>query len=334
MPVYLYWGDDRFSLKKAVQALQHKVLDAAWTAFNFDRLESGLEEAQIGLNQAMTPPLGMGDRLVWLEDTQLLQQCSDELMGELARTLAALPETTHLLLTLNGKPDRRLKSTKSIEKVAQVREFKQIAPWDTDGLKTAVKEAAREKQVALDSDATALLSEAVGNNRRQLNMELEKLSLYVLEGSVTAEDVRNLVPASADNSFQLAGQLRSGNVEKSLQILMRLLARNEPPLKIVAVLVGQFRTWLWVRVAIDSGERDNKAIAQVAELGNPKRVYFLQKEVRTLKSHQLFCVMEQLLNLEYQLKRGHDSQRALQTTCIQIANICSVHQSFGQGSKL
>ena len=323
MPVYLYWGDDRFSLKKAVQALQHKVLDAAWTAFNFDRLGSGPEEAQIGLNQAMTPPLGMGDRLVWLEDTQLLQHCSDELMGELERTLGALPETTHLLLTLNGKPDGRLKSTKSIKKVAQVREFKQIAPWDADGLKAAVKGAAREKQMDLNSDATVLLAEAVGNDRRQLEMELEKLSLYVPEGSVMAEHVRELVPASADNPFQLAGHLRSGDVEKSLQILMQLLARNEPPLKIVAVLVGQFRTWLWVRVAIESGERDNQAIAQMAELGNPKRVYFLQKEVRTLKSHQLYRVMEELLNVEYQLKRGHDPQRALQTTCIQIANICS-----------
>ena len=135
-------------------------------------------------------------------------------------------------------------------------------------------------------------------------MELEKLSLYVSEGKVTAEHVMALVPASASNSFQLAAHLRSGDVEKSLQILMQLLARNEHPLKIVAVLVGQFRTWLWVRVAIESGERDNKAIAQMAELGNPKRVYFLQKEVRTFKSHQLYRVMKYLLEVEYQLKRA------------------------------
>ena len=119
MPIYLYWGDDRYSLKKAVQALQHQVLDADWTAFNFDRLGPGPEDAQTGLNQAMTPPLGMGDRLVWLDDTQLLQQCSDELLGELERTVGALPETTHLLLTLNGKPDGRLKSTKLLKKVSR-----------------------------------------------------------------------------------------------------------------------------------------------------------------------------------------------------------------------
>ncbi|MEL7083028.1 MAG: DNA polymerase III subunit delta [Cyanobacteria bacterium P01_A01_bin.3] len=322
MPIYLYWGDDRYSLKKAVQALQQKVLDDAWVAFNFDRLGAGPEDAQVGLNQAMTPPLGMGDRLVWLENTQLVQQCSDDLMQELERTLTALPDTTHLLLTAAGKLDGRLKSTKFLKKVAKVREFKQIAPWDTDGLMDAVRGVARDKQLQLNGAATALLAEAVGNDRRQLEMELEKLSLYVPDGTVTAEAVRELVPASAYNTFQLAGHLRSGDTEKSLTVLMQLLARNEPPLKMVAVLVGQFRTWLWVRVAIESGERDNKAIAQMAELGNPKRVYFLQKEVRSLSSWQLYRVMELLLELEYQLKRGQDATRSLQTACIQIAAVC------------
>ena len=322
MPIYLYWGDDRYSLRKAVQALQQKVLDDAWVAFNFDRLGAGPEDAQVGLNQAMTPPLGMGDRLVWLENTQLVQQCSDDLMQELERTLTALPGTTHLLLTAAGKLDGRLKSTKLLKKVAKVREFKQIAPWDTDGLMDAVRGAARDKQLQLKGAATALLAEAVGNDRRQLEMELEKLSLYVPDGTVTAEAVRELVPASAYNTFQLAGHLRVGDTEKSLTVLMQLLARNEPPLKMVAVLVGQFRTWLWVRVAIESGERDNKAIAQMAELGNPKRVYFLQKEVRSLSSWQIYRVMELLLNLEYQLKRGQDATRLLQTACIQIASVC------------
>ena len=320
MPIYLYWGDDRFSLKKAVDALQEKVLDPAWRAFNFDRL--GPDDTISGLNQAMTPPLGQSDRLVWLENTTILQQCSEDLLVELERTLPAVPDSTHLLLTSDRKPDGRLKSTKLLKKVARVREFKQVAPWDTSGLMDLVKAAAKDKALELDSTAATLLAEAVGNDRRKLDMELEKLALYVKEsGRVSVEQVKELVPASAFNSFQLAGQLRQGNTDKALQILMKLLDNNEPALKILAVLVGQFRTWLWVRVAIESGERDNQAIAKLAELGNPKRVYFLQKEVRSLSSQQLFRTMELLLDLEYRLKRGQEERRTMQTTCIQIAQI-------------
>ena len=330
MPIYLYWGDDRFSLKKAVTALQDKTLDPAWRAFNFDRL--GADETIVGLNQAMTPPLGQSGRLVWLENTTIMHQCSEELLAELERTLPAIPETTHLLLTSDRKPDGRLKSTKLIKKYARAREFKQIAPWDTDGLVDLAKAAAKDKALDLEAAAANLLAEAVGNDRRKLDMELEKLALYAHRDSqqqdtpskhnrITAAQVRKLVPASAFNSFQLAGQLRSGNTHKALEILTQLLDNNEPALKLLAVLVGQFRTWLWVKVAIESGERDNQAIAKLAELGNPKRVYFLQKEVRSLTSQQLFQTMELLLDLEYRLKRGQDERRTLQTTCIQITQI-------------
>jgi len=41
----------------------------------------------------MTPPFGAGSRLVWLVDTTLCQQCSEELLTELKRTLTAIPET-------------------------------------------------------------------------------------------------------------------------------------------------------------------------------------------------------------------------------------------------
>ena len=320
MPVYLFWGDDSFSLKKAVTTLQDKVLDPAWQAFNYDRLPP--EDTITGLNQAMTPPLGPSDRLIWLENTQVLNQCSEDLLKELERTLPAVPETTHLLLTSDRKPDGRLKSTKLLKKIARIKEFKQIAPWDTGGLMDLVKGVARDKGLELESAAANLLAEAVGNDRRKLEMELEKLALYVTSGDrIKAAQVRELVPASAFNSFQLAGQLREGNTDKALQILVKLLDNNEPALKILAVLVGQFRTWLWVRVAIESGERDNQKIAKMAELGNPKRVYFLQKEVRSLTSQQLFDVMRLLLDLEYRLKRGQEERRTMQTTCIQITQL-------------
>jgi len=86
-------------------------------------------------------------------------------------------------------------------------------------------------------------------------------------------------------------------------------------------LVGQFRTWLWVRLLLDQGERDPKVIAQKAEIGNPNRVYFLQKEVGSLKTTALLKAMQQLLQLEYNLKQGQPERDAFQEALIQIAAI-------------
>jgi hypothetical protein len=38
MTVILYWGDDDFSIAKAVTAIQQSSLDPAWTSFNYEKI--------------------------------------------------------------------------------------------------------------------------------------------------------------------------------------------------------------------------------------------------------------------------------------------------------
>ncbi|MGQ9837059.1 MAG: DNA polymerase III subunit delta [Cyanobacteriota bacterium] len=321
MPVYFYWGEDHYRLMQAVQQLREQVLDPDWAAFNYDRLPP--ECTITGLNQAMTPPFGSTARLVWLEETTLTQHCPEDLWEEVERTLAQLPSTTHLLLTTTSKPDGRLKSTKILKKTAIVREFQQLAPWDEEGILRQVQSEAQQRDLKLNPEAAQQLAEAVGNDSRRLVMELEKLALFTAgqQDPISPEQIEALVPASAYNSFQLAGSLRKGNLDQALRILTHLLDQNEPALKILAVLVGQFRTWLWVRLLLDQGERDPKVISQKAEIGNPNRAYFLQKEVESLKTATLLKVMQQLLQLEYQLKQGQPERGTFQEALIQIVTL-------------
>jgi len=107
--------------------LRDQVLDPQWVSFNYTLLPSEQPDAVIqALNQVMTPPFGAGSRLVWLVDTTLCQQCSEELLAELKRTLTAIPENS--LLTCSSKPDGRLKSTQLLQKSADIREFSLIPP--------------------------------------------------------------------------------------------------------------------------------------------------------------------------------------------------------------
>ncbi|MEL6455554.1 MAG: DNA polymerase III subunit delta, partial [Cyanobacteria bacterium J06623_5] len=179
MPVYFFWGADEFRLKKAVMALRDCALDPDWASFNYDRIAPDLADAPIqALNQAMTPPFGLGQRFVWLFDTSLGQRCSEAVMEELSRTLPAVPENVVLLLTSANKPDGRLKSTKLLNKHADVREFAAIAPWQTDQLITQVKRVSQEMGLRLKPESADLLAEAVGADTRRLYNEVEKLSVY------------------------------------------------------------------------------------------------------------------------------------------------------------
>ncbi len=328
MPIHYYWGADEFSLKKAVTLLKDRALNPDWASFNYDRIAPELANGPMqALNQAMTPPFGMGKRFVWLADTTLGQRCPEEVMTEMERTLPIVPDTSVLLFTSTNKPDGRLKSTKLITKYADIREFPTIAPWLTDQLVTQVKRVAQEMNLRLKPQSADLLAEAVGSDTRRLYNEVEKLVLYWSENGQPKTDplppdvVTRLVAVSTQTSFQLSEALIAGKTDQSLSLASDLLANNEPALRVVATLVGQFRRWLWVSLLESEGERDTRVIAKVAEINNPKRVFILQKQVRGCSPTQLKKAMTLLLELEYGLKRGAPEAITLQTKMIEIASL-------------
>jgi DNA polymerase III subunit delta len=324
MAVILYWGDDDFAIAKAVNAIQKSAIDPAWQSFNYEKITPDREDATISaLEAAMTPPFGTGKRLVWLVDPTLMQHCSEQLLAELERTLPQIPETTMLLLTSKNKPDGRLKSTKTIQKYANVQEFSLIPPWKTEEISQRVQIVAKELGLKVTPDAVQLLAESVGNHTRQLYLELEKLQLLAGgEGQqIDRSMVASLVVANTQNSLQLAAAIRQGDVGTALHLVSELLNHNEPALKIVATLVGQFRTWLWVKMLLEAGEKDDRVIATAAGLSNPKRLFFIKQELQATTADRLAASLPKLLDLEFNLKRGNEPNSTLQMHAIELCQI-------------
>jgi DNA polymerase-3 subunit delta len=324
MPVYLFWGDDDFAIAQAVEQLHKSVLDSHWVQFNYDKIPGEQADATIvALNQAMTPVFGVGGRLVWVNESTLCQHCSDSLLAELQRTLGVIPESSHLLLTSSKKPDGRLKSTKFLQKYADIREFSLIPPWKTEEILQNVQKLAQSLGVKLTPQAEQLLAESVGNHTRQLANELEKLSLYQSDQSqaLDVDTVAALVNANTQSSLKLATAMLQGNQSLALGLVSDLINRNEPALKIVATLVGQFRTWTIIKLMLEAGEKDEKAMASAAEIANPKRIYFLRQEVQSLSSQHFLLALPLLNELEFNLKRGMEPLANLQIKMIEICHI-------------
>ena len=327
MPIYFYWGEDDFAIAKSVKKLHNQVLDPNWIDFNYHQYPGDNPERIIeGLNEVMTPPFGLGERLIWLVNTTICQQCGADLLAELQRSLPVMPATSHLLFTTSKKPDRRLKSSKLIEKYAQVTEFSLIPYWNTEAIRRNVRQTAADMGVKLTPQAIALLTESVGNNTRQLSNELDKLSLYYKNESGTkkvidVDAVSALVISNTQNSLQLAAAIRDRQIATALTLINDLINRNEPPLRIVATLVKQFRTWAIVKAMWESGQRDLKEIANMAEIGNPNRLKYIYQEIQSVSANQLLASLPILLSLEYGLKRGAPAQEILQTKTVELSSL-------------
>jgi len=308
-------------MHRAIQQLRSQRLDRNWESFNYSQYppESSQSISQ-ALSEIMTAPVGSGGRLVYLTNSTLLGACPKELLLQLERILPNIPQTNILLITSTNKPDSRNKSVKLLLEHAQVKEFSLIPQWQTDALTQQARTLALEVGVTLTSDAYSLLVESTGNNTRLAFTELEKLKTYAHGETVNADMVRQLVSASAANSLQLANAIRLGNISQALELVENLTRCNEPALRIVATLTTAFRTWLIVKLMVATGCKDDGAIAQVAELKNPKRLYFLRQEVATISVAKLQNALKVLLELELMLKSGSNEKFALPT---QIIKLCS-----------
>jgi DNA polymerase III subunit delta len=326
MPTYFYWGDDEYQIIQATKKLENSSIDPMWRDFNFFKIVAASDPQIIeGLNQASTSPFGMGNRMTWLAETSIAQRSSEVVLAELERTLAHLPSESYLLFTATNKPDGRLKSTKLLQKFATIQEFSSIPVWKPELIAQLVRSSATDIGLQLTPDGVDLLVSSIGSDSRRLIMELQKLQLWH-HGQTKPLDARAiaaLVPKNAHNSVQLANAIRLGDVSMSLSLLAELLRNNEAGLRICATLTGQFRTWLWVKLMQESDERDDKAIALAAELGNPKRVYFLKQEVQKLTGKKLTQTLATLLRLEAGLKRGMDETATLQTAVIELCSLMS-----------
>lgn len=324
MPIYFFWGEDDFAIVQAVEEIRQTVVDPDWLSFNYDKIFGEQESAIItGLNQAMSPVFGSGSRLIWLVDTNLGQQCSKELLSELERTIPQIPSTSHLVFSASKKPDGRLKSTKLLNKHSKFQEYSLIAPWQTDTILQRVKEVAQQKGVKLTPKAEQLLATSVGNQTRLLYNELDKLSLYQhSETSVLdVEAIANLVNPTTQNSLQLAEAIRNGAQTRALNLITELINRNEAPLKIVATLVGQFRTWTIVKLLLSQGESDTQVIANLAGINNPKRIYFLRQEIANCSTTDLLATLPILCQLELSLKQGYEPLSTLKSKIIELCEL-------------
>jgi DNA polymerase-3 subunit delta len=323
MPIFIYWGSDDYAIHRSALTLRSHTVEPEWLAFNYsvyshDNLNAALE----ALEAALSPPLGGSSRMVWLANTTLLSQCPPPLLEKLQQTIERLPSTTVLLLTCT-KIDRRLKSSQLLLARARVQEFSLIPGWRTEDLRQPVLDVAAQVGVPLTPSAVSVLAEAVSNDTRALYAELEKLKTYAAQSEQPLGEkvVRELVTSNTTTSLQLANAIRTGKTSQTLTLLNDLFNRNEPPLKIIATLVTQFRTWLWVKLMVVEGERDINAIATAASVGNPKRVYVLQKEVRPLSLKKLQHTLPFLLDLEAALKQGNPELMTLQTRIIVLSQL-------------
>ena len=319
MPIQLIWGNDLNACNKFIQKLIDKKVSKAWGEINVSFL-NGDDDNQINkaFDQILTPPLGDGSRVVVLKNNPIFTNKKEDLIIKFEKIHQNIPSNTYFILQNVKKPDSRLKSTKFIQTLikkdlAIETSFSLPEIWDYEGQKRYLEVAANSLNIILDKGAAELIIDSVGNDSFHLINELAKAKIYLsalnTENSqiiLRSNDVKKIFNDHQSNIFKIIDYLLQKNINESLIEIYFLLQKGEPPLRLNSGLISQIRMHTIIKLFHSSGEQDLKKICKLANISNPKRIYFIRKKVQNTPSDFLIKLMSNLLNIESLLKKGNN----------------------------
>jgi len=287
-PLYVLLGDDD-SEKSAVATEFAEMVEEGLRAFSVDRLFGAEIKADDLFDAAATLPMMAPRRVVVVFDAERLlipkrEGKAADLEQERLEAFVKNPPAHATVVFVCGALDQRRRLVKLLLKEAQVIDCGTIT--DAADAERWVKAKAERDKVPLDAVAVRALVERAGTDIVRLRNGLERVALYAMgQSSVTAEDVRQVVPAAAEAAnFGIANAIERNDAATALRELalaleggaqpfflmgqLRWVAEKMPRARLKAAIDAVFRT----DEALKSSGGDQKTLLErlVVELCDPK----------------------------------------------------------------
>ena len=309
--VYLVLGEERYFVERIREALIQYTLDEESMDLNFSSFD--MEESSISdaLFEAASFPFFGERRLVFVQNPYFLtgkkvKGAPDHNLKELEDYLQSPADfSVVVFFAPYEKLDRRKKITKLIEKNAEIIDVSSPRPNEVSRY---IKEVIKEKSYQISSEAFQLFTERTDGQLTGMMHELDKLFLYHADTKkITKESIQQLVPKTLEqNVFELNTLVLNKQVEASIETYHDLLVQKEEPIKIVALLISQFRLLLQVKILQKQGYQQNE-MAKVLKV-HPYRVKLALQDIHKYEQVLLSEALNYLVDADYKMKTGQIDQ--------------------------
>jgi DNA polymerase-3 subunit delta len=238
-------GEEDFLIEEIVSKIKSKLNFSDKNDLNFEKLRGNETSIPMIIEKAETLPFLGESRLIIVTNIDELSQFYES--DQLYEYLSSPCETTALVF-VGKKSDKKKEKKKVYSLIKEKFIVVEFEPLKKNQLIAWVAKEIKTRKIAMSTEAQKLLVELSGANLRQLNAEIEKISLYSNNKKISEEDIYNLVLEKINQSiFEMTDAIGSKSVEKALITLNRLLDSGEAPLKILSLMAWQIRLILIVK---------------------------------------------------------------------------------------
>ncbi|MBO7225341.1 MAG: DNA polymerase III subunit delta [Bacteroidales bacterium] len=254
-PVYLLTGEENYYMDLLTSKFEEEILDEAERDFNLTTLYGLETNAKEICSFAKQYPIMSEKRLIIVKEFQQidkkeLSQLSFYVERPLASTILVLVNKNK---TIDKKFSDKVNKSGIVFESAKLYENK-VIPW--------IDKYVRDKRFLIETSATSLIFECLGNNLQKIANEIDKMSINLKEGSqITQSDVANHIGVNKDyNIFELQNAIGRLNHTKINKIVNYLLANtNENPIQ--AMLPNLFAYFVKVIITAQLKDKTNESVA-------------------------------------------------------------------------
>lgn len=288
-PIYFLMGEESFYIDKITDYILANALPEAERDFNQTVFYGKDADIANVIDTARRFPMMATRQLVVVKEAQLLKNI--ELLDSYIKNPL---KSTILVINYKYKSlDKRKAFTKNVAQFGILFESKKIYE---NQLPDWISKYAGSLKLKIDTKASILLSEFLGNDLSKISNELDKLSINIPQGNtITADEIEKNIGISKDfNNFELQNALGKKDVVKANQII-NYFSTNEKsnPIFITIALLHSYFSKI-LKFHFLKNKTNDKLIASAlgvnpffvkdyksaARLYNPKKVVSIIKLLR------------------------------------------------------
>ena len=306
----LFTGTDQgqFEVMKS-QVLKQIGYDSADLNFAyFDMKEVTFKDLELEL---VSLPFFADEKIVILDHfvditTAKKRYLTDDELKSFEKYLDNPSLTTKLVIFAEGKLDSKRRLVKLLKRDANL----------FDAVEAKEQELRQYFQKWSQKHALEFMGQAFENllikssfQFSEIQKNLIFLKSYKTDSLIKEEDIIQAIPKTLqDNIFDLTQFILAKKIDQARDLVRDLTLQGEDEIKLIAVMLGQFRTYTQVKILAESGQTDSQIVSSLGTyLGrnpNPYHIKFALRDSRGISLAFLKYAIRYLIETDYQIKTG------------------------------
>ncbi|MFZ1252498.1 MAG: DNA polymerase III subunit delta [Streptococcus suis] len=274
----------------------------------FDMSEADYHQVDLDL---VSLPFFSDEKVVILDyfadlTTDKKRYLTDDELKQFEAYLENPVETTRLIILAPGKLDSKRRLVKLLKRDGLVLEANPLKEME---LKNHFQNEVRRLGLRMDPDVFHYLMVKSNFDFAEVSKNLVFLQSYRGQNEISLADIDVAIPKTLqDNIFDLTQLVLQTKMDEASHLVRDLRLQGEDEIKLIAIMLTQFRTYLQVQILHEQGRGEQQIVTALSDLSgrkiNPYQVKYALRDSRNLSVGFLKKVVKLLIETDYQIKTG------------------------------